>query len=222
MRRVAAVVGAFGAFCGRTMCAVGLLAVGGLVLVGCGDDDDDAVAEASTSTSTIESTTSVTATPIDTDAPLARAYETTIFRPALSLSVPEDWEAVERDEGAFQAYRGSEEYLLTFDHTYLQSETVDEAIARLEGTPGLTVTGSFERTVGGQPGKGFEATTEGPVEFADSGFHTPGAGSIEVIAVPVADGTTVTIFLVSFPDSVGGYEPMKAIGHRILDTVEWR
>src|SRR6476661_8166657 len=72
---------------------------------------------------------------IDPEKALTRTYSTTVFKPALRLKLPTDWEIAERDESAFQIYAGAdEEYELTFDHSYLKKETVAQAVGRLGST----------------------------------------------------------------------------------------
>jgi hypothetical protein len=57
--------------------------------------------------------------------------------------------------------------------------------------------------------------------FSDSGFHVPG-GDLEVMAVPLADGTTLTVFVYSGPDKVRPLAVTSRLVRRILATVTWR
>jgi hypothetical protein len=158
---------------------------------------------------------------LDPAAPLTQKYATTSFRPAMSLRLPADWTPAERDPTAFQVYAGGEEHELTFDHTYQQKETVATAIARLRKTPGLRPGPVTPVTMGGRRGEAFVSSSTDGSRFSDSGFHIPG-GDIEIMAVPLADGTTLTVFVYSGPDKVRPLAVTSRLVRRILATVTWR
>jgi hypothetical protein len=47
-------------------------------------------------------------------------------------------------------------------------------------------------------------------------------GDLEVMAVPLADGTTLTVFVYSGPDKVRPLAVTSRLVRRILATVTWR
>lgn len=75
--------------------------------------------------------------------------------------------------------------------------------------------------VGGREGKGFGAESESALRFLDSGFHTNQASKLEVMAIPVPDGTTITVFLTAGGDPMHGLDALGPLARRIFDTVEW-
>jgi hypothetical protein len=158
---------------------------------------------------------------LDPAVPLTKTYATTGFTPPLTLRLPADWTTAERDVSAFQAYAGDEEHELTFDHTYQQKETVAVAIERLRRTPGLRPGAVTAVTMGGRKGQAFVSSSPDGSRFSDSGFHVPG-GDLEVMAVPLADGTTLTVFVYSGPDKVRPLAVTSRLVRRILATVTWR
>lgn len=160
-------------------------------------------------------------TSIDPQAPLTQTVAPA-FDPPFTLLIPADWTAVLRDIWAFQAYAGNEDFEITFDHTYRAKESVDDAISRLSGTTGLTPGEVTPVVVGGLEGKGFVGESQSAVRFLDSGFHTNGASRLEVIAVPMPDGTTVTVFLTAGADPQLGVDALGPLARRIFDTVQWK
>jgi hypothetical protein len=154
--------------------------------------------------------------------PLTQVYATKIFRPPLTVHVPPGWTTVERDPSAFQMYLGDEEYELTLDHTYTRKESVSAAIARLKKAEGLKPQASYPIVVGGRRGEAiFAGSTYGVrLMFRDSGFHTPGGDEIEVMALPLTDGSTLTIFVTKH--NTRPFAPMTQLAHRILSGVTWR
>jgi hypothetical protein len=203
----------------RAITAASLVVV---ALAGCGDDDDSAASTSTTSASAPSTTTTKPSVVLDASAPLVTTFESKVFRPSFAMDVPEDWTTVERDDSAFQTYLGAnEEFELTLDHTYKTPESVDEGVARLRRTPGLAVVSSVERSVGGGAAKGFIAESDGVLRFEDSGFHTPYRPRIEVLVLPVAGGTTVTVFMTQAVDR-SHPEPLIGLAHRMLDSLRWR
>jgi hypothetical protein len=186
-----------------------------------------------TSSSSSNSAPATTVPPVPTDEPagltasidpLAPLTQTVKagFDPPFTLRIPDDWTGVLRDISAFQAYAGNEDFEITFDHTYRSKESLEEAIARLTGTQGLTPGPVTAVVVGGLQGKGFVAGSLSAVRFVDSGFHTNQASTLEVIAIPVEDGTTVTVFLTAEGDPEHGLDTLAPLARRIFETVEWR
>jgi hypothetical protein len=160
---------------------------------------------------------------IDPQARLTQRVEAGLgFDPPFTLRIPADWTAVLRDEAAFQAYSGNEDFEITFDHTFQPEETVDEGIARLTDTPGLLPGPVQPVLVGGREGKGFVADSDAAVMFSDSGFHTNEGSTLEVIVVPVPGGKTITIFLTAGGDPDHGLESLSPLARRIFKTVEWQ
>ena len=157
---------------------------------------------------------------INPDAALTQEIEAA-FDPPFTLRIPSDWTAVLRDIQAFQVYSGDEDFEITFDHTYRQHESVDEGIARLSQTSGLVPGRVDDVIVGGRPGKGFVAQSDGGVLFADSGFHTNEASTLEVIVIPVPGRKTITIFLTSGGDPGHGLESLARLARRVFKTVNW-
>jgi hypothetical protein len=202
-----------------------------LVLAGCGGSSDGSSAaqrspSASPSPSPALALPAGSVTVLDPAVPLTKAYATTEFMPAMSLRLPADWTTAERDVSAFQVYAGDEEHELTFDHTYQQKETVEAAVARLKRTEGLVAGPVSEVPVGDRRGLAFLAKREGQfrLQFTDSGFHVPGGDDLEVMAVPLADGTTLSVFVTRRVGDgvVRPLEPTRRLAHRILATVTWR
>jgi len=157
---------------------------------------------------------------IDPHAQLTQTVETA-FDPPFTLKIPKEWTAVLRDASAFQAYAGREAFEITFDHTYREQESVDQGIKRLSGTAGLVPGPVTAVVVGGREGKGFLGTSNSPVRFLDSGFHTNQAMPVELFVIPTPDGTTVTIFLTAWADPQHGLEALSPLARRIFDTVDW-
>jgi len=186
----------------------------------CGSGSSTTTTPTSASSSNlIQATTGPNAT-IDPQAPLTQTVDAA-FDPPFTLRLPDDWTAVLRDISAFQAYAGNEDFEITFDHTYRSKESVEQAIARLTGTEGLTPGPVTAVAVGGLEGKGFVAGSQSAVRFVDSGFHTNQASTLEVMAIPVEDGTTVTVFLTAEGDPEHGLETLAPLARRIFETVEW-
>ena len=158
---------------------------------------------------------------LDPDVPLTQAYRTTDFRPAMTLKIPADWFPTERDEAALQVFTEGETNEITFDHTYTRKESVATAIARLKKTEGLVPGPVTAVTMGGRRGLAFVSTGDESLIFTDSTFHVPG-GDIEVMALPVADGTTLTVFVYSGPNRTRPLEPTRRLARRVLATVVWR
>jgi hypothetical protein len=190
---------------------------GALLIVGC---SSGAPTAAPTTEPTVKP--AITERPLETldpgaalDVPVA----TKIFVPGLRLKLPASWFKIERDPAAFQVWLNEERYELTIDSTYKKAETVEQAIARLLKAPGLNAGETTALTVGGQAGLTFLADNAKAVRFSDSGFHTNEGGKIRVIAVPVADGTTVSMF-VTTPDQ-SRFAELDQIALRILETLEW-
>jgi hypothetical protein len=201
------------------------------LVIGCGGEQDGTTSastpRASEATAAIESSVPVvvaesspTKVAIDADATLAQTVDAK-FDPPFTLQIPGDWTGVLRDRWAFQAYAGNEEFEITFDHTYQEKESVDEAIARLTHTEGLAPRAVSTIVVGGREGKGFVADSQAAVKFVDSGFHTNEASALEIIAIPAPDGTTITIFLTAGGDPLHGLDALGPLARRIFDTVTW-
>lgn len=178
-----------------------------------------ATAGTSAAIGTVES--SATSTVIDGDAALTQTVDAK-FDPAFTLRIPADWTAVLRDRWAFQAYFGNEDFEITFDHTHQAQESVNQAIGRLMEAEGLAPGPVSRVVVGGREGKSFVAESQSAVQFVDSGFHTNDASKLEVMAIPVPDGTTITIFLTAGGDPMHGLDVLAPLARRIFDTVEWR
>jgi hypothetical protein len=170
--------------------------------------------------------TAVVREPTGTDAsikpraPLAQAVDVR-FDPPITLRIPALWTAVLRDRSAFQAYAGNEEFEITFDHTYRSKESVAHAIARLLRTDGLTPGRVTDVVIGDREGKGFVASSTSAVLFVDSGFHTNQGSRLEVFAIPVKDGTTVTVFLTAEGNPMHGLDALGPLARRIFKTVAW-
>ena len=201
------------------------------LLVGCGAEPDGSTSastpSASEASAPIENSAPVvvaesspTKVAIDVDAKLAQTVDAK-FDPPFTLQIPDDWTGILRDRWAFQAYAGNEEFEITFDHTYQKKESVDEAIARLTRTDGLAPRAVSSVVVGGREGKGFLADSQSAVKFVDSGFHTNEASTLEIIAIPAPDGTTITIFLTAGGDPLHGLDALGPLARRIFDTVKW-
>ena len=158
---------------------------------------------------------------IDLEAPLTQSVNAA-FDPPFTLRVPADWTAVLRDASAFQAYAGSEDYEITFDHTYRSAESVNQAIARLSATAGLESEPAKDVVVGGRKGQGFVAESSNGVQFVDSGFHTNRGYRFQVVALPAGDGTTITIFLTSEGNTLNGLDMLGPLARRIFRTVVWK
>jgi hypothetical protein len=142
--------------------------------------------------------------------------------PPFTLRIPARWTAVLRDVSGFQVYAGNEDFEITFDHTYRSKESVAHAIARLLRTDGLTPGRVTDVVIGGREGKGFTASSKGAVMFVDSGFHTNQGSRLEVFAIPVEDGTTVTVFLTAEGDPMHGLDALSPLARRVFQTVDWR
>ena len=173
-----------------------------------------------TSAPAVVAESSATKVVIDADATLSQTVDAK-FDPPFTLQIPGDWTAVLRDRWAFQTFAGNEEFEITFDHTHQEQESVDEAIARLTHTEGLAPRAVSPVVVGGREGKGFVGDSQSAVKFVDSGFHTNDASTLEVIAIPAPDGTTITIFLTAGGDPLHGLDALSPLARRIFDTVEW-
>ena len=162
---------------------------------------------------------------IDPNVPLTQTYRTTTFRPPLTLKLPADWYPTERDESAFQVYAGDEEHEITFDSTLTRKESVTDAIARLKKTEGIEAGPVTPVSIGGRSGLAFVASRPGVLRltFADSGFHVPGGSDLEVIAVPLADGTTLTVYVTRRvgDGATRPLEPTRRLARRIFATVTW-
>lgn len=201
----------------------------GVVLAACGTGG---VAPSTSPSATTSASSNAPSTPasvagspgttLDSKAALTQTYATTTFIPAFTVTIPAAWTPVERDESAFQAYMGTEDYEITFDHTYQRKETLAEALGRLKGTAGITVERDYAVTVGGRDGLAFDASSATGVAFTDSGFHTNSAARLGIAVVSLEDGTTLTIFLTSSIDPMHGLEPLLELATRIFATVEWR
>jgi hypothetical protein len=163
---------------------------------------------------------------IDPQVPLTQTYRTTTFRPPLTLKLPADWYPTERDVDALQVYAGDEEHEITFDHTYKKKESVDAAIARLKKTEGLVAGPVSPVSIGDRHGLGFVGKRDGLLRltFADSGFHVPGGSDLEIMAIPLEDGTTLTVYVTRRvgDGAVRPLEPTRQLARRILGTVQWR
>lgn len=161
---------------------------------------------------------------IQPDVALTKTYRTTIFQPPLTLTLPAGWFPTERDSSALQVYIGDEEHEITFDHTYTRKESVADAIARLKKTDGIKAGPVSSVSMGGRRGLAFVASGTDPMrlQFTDSTFHVPGSSELEVMAVPLADGTTLTVFVTCGPDRIRPLEPTRQLARRILATVQWR
>jgi len=157
---------------------------------------------------------------IDPRSPLRQTVDAG-FDPPFTLRIPARWTAALRDRSAFQVYAGNEDFEITFDHTYRSKESVADAIARLMSTDGLTPGPLRNVAIGDRRGQGFTATSQAAVMFVDSGFHTNQASSLEVFAIPVNDGTTVTVFLTAEGNPVRGIEALGPLARRIFKTVDW-
>lgn len=143
------------------------------------------------------------------------------FDPPFTLRIPARWTSVLRDVSAFQVYAGNEDYEITFDHTYRSKESVAHAIARLTKTDGLAPGRVTDVVIGDRQGKGFLASSQGAVRFVDSGFHTREGSNLEVFAIPVDDGTTVTVFLTAGGNPVHGLDALGPLARRIFKTLDW-
>jgi hypothetical protein len=183
----------------------------------------------STSSSAAPSSATTTAAAdksADTDAsikpraPLTQVVDAN-FDPPFTLQIPAHWTAILRDRSAFQAYAGNEDFEITFDHTYRSKESVADAVARLSQTDGLTPGRVTNVIIGDRKGKGFVASSESAVRFVDSGFHTSQGSKFEVFAIPVKDGTTVTVFLTSEGNPMHGLDALGPLARRIFKTVTW-
>jgi hypothetical protein len=182
-----------------------------------------AASSAAASTPAPSSDTATTdATPsINARAPLTQRVRAG-FDPPFTLRIPAPWTSVLRDVSAFQVYAGNEDYEITFDHTYRARESVAHAIARLVRTDGLQPGPVKDVAIGGRQGKGFKASSQSAVVFTDSGFHTNQASRLEVFAIPVEGGGTVTVFLTAEGDPMHGLDALAPLARRIFKTVDWR
>jgi hypothetical protein len=216
---------------GRTgLAAVASIAVLSTLTTACGGDSSDARAATPASRSgspaqapTTAATTDAVGSGVSIDPRAALTQRVAArFDPPFALRIPADWTPVLRDVSAFQAYAGNEDYEITFDHTYRSKETVADAIARLTGTDGLRAGKVTDVVIGGREGKGFRASAPAAVMFVDSGFHTNGPATLDVFAVPVDDGTTVTVFLTAGADPRHGIDALEPLARRVFATVAWR
>jgi len=157
---------------------------------------------------------------LDPAAALTKPFTTTLFRPGFSLRLPAAWTAVERDVSAFQAYLGDEDFEITFDHTYQRHESVAQGVARLSATPGARPGVVEQVVVGGRRGQAVVLDDDGALQFADSGFHVP-SGPIVVMVLPVPDGTTLTVFLVTRDDRAVQVPRLRTLVDRVLATLRW-
>jgi hypothetical protein len=209
-----------------------LLATVALIAAACGGSPSASTTPESSSGSS-SAPASATAAPADPDESAGtktsinpRAHLTQIvearFDPPFRLRIPARWTSVLRDRSAFQVYAGSEDFEITFDHTYRSKESLAHAIARLVRTEGLTTEPVTDAVIGDRHGKGFAAVSQAAVMFVDSGFHTNQASRLEVFVVPVKDGTTVTVFLTSEGDPMHGLDALGLLARRIFKTVDWQ
>jgi hypothetical protein len=202
-----------------------------IISTACGGDSPPATTPASTSRP--GSAPPSTATPsagtdesagtnasVNPRAPLTQTVDAG-FDPSFTLRIPARWTSVLRDVLAFQVYAGNEDYEITFDHTYRSKESVAHALARLMITDGLTPGRVTDVVIGNRRGKGFVASSQSAVMFADSGFHTNQGSKLEVFAIPVKDGTTVTVFLTAGGNPMHGLDALGPLARRIFKTVDW-
>jgi hypothetical protein len=162
---------------------------------------------------------------IDPNVPLTQTYSTTVFRPPLTVRLPAGWFPTERDESAFQMYAGDEDYEITFGRDSPGKESVAETIARLKKTEGIQAGPVSPVSVGGRDGMAFVARRPGPLRLTFAGgFHVPGDSDIEVMAVSLKDGTTLTVFVTRRVDDgvTRSLEALRQLTRRILATVQWR
>jgi hypothetical protein len=195
-----------------------------LLASGCsGSDGPSASATRSAAPSSTPSAGVPSAPPatIDPAVPLTKTFTTKVFRPGLSLRLPADWYPTERDVSAFQAYRGDEDFEITLDHSYQKKESVDQGVARLSATQGLTAGPLKDVTVGGRTGKAFIAQFDKGVRFPDTGFHANDSGPMALMVLPVPDGTTVTVYLLTRTDRAAALPGLMALTDRIFATVRW-
>jgi hypothetical protein len=158
---------------------------------------------------------------LDPAAALTQPVTTKVFQPGFSLRLPADWLPAERDASAFQAYLGDEDVEITLDHTYRKRETVDQGVARLSATSGLTAGPVEAVTVGGRRGKAFTGQFDAGVQFTDSGFHASGSGPLGVMVLPVPDGTTLTVFLLTRTDRAAAFPGLRSLTDRVFATLRW-
>ena len=203
--------------------AIAVLALSGTACSG----SSDSGARASTSPSASGSpapTASFAA--FDPNVRLTQTYRTTIFQPPLIVKLPADWYPTERDAAAFQMYAGDEDYEITFDHTYTRKESVADAIARLKKTEGIEAGPVSPVSIGGRAGLAFVASRPGVLRltFPDSGYHVPGGSDLEVMAIPLQDGTTLSVFVTRrVGDGISrSLEATRQVARRIMATVQWR
>jgi len=157
---------------------------------------------------------------LDPAAALTKPFTTQLFTPGFSLRLPAAWTAVERDVAAFQAYLGDEDFEITMDHTYRQPESVAQGVARLSATPGARPGAVEQVVVGGRRGQAVVLDADGALQFGDSGFHVP-SGPIVVLVLPVPDGTTLTVFLVTRDDRAVQVPRLRTLVDRVLATLRW-
>jgi hypothetical protein len=197
-----------------------------LASTACSGSSDAGAQAAATPSAEASAAPSPSVDPIDPDVALTQAYSTTVFQPPLTVKLPADWYPTERDASAFQMYVGDENYEITFDTTSKRKETVAGAIARLKATEGIQAGPESPVTIGGRQGRAFVASRPGALRltFSDSGFHVPGGNDIEVMAVPLADGTTLTAFITRRAEDgvTRPLEPTRRLARRIFATVTWR
>jgi hypothetical protein len=202
-----------------------------IVPAGCGGDSPAATASVSASPSSsappsnaaAPEGTEPSAVPevsINARAPLTQTVDAG-FDPSFTLRIPARWTSVLRDVSAFQVYTGNEDFEITFDHTYRSKESLAHALARLRSTEGLSPGPVTTVDIGDRHGRGFMASSQGAVQFLDSGFHTNEGSRLEVFAVPAQDGTTVTVFVTSGGDPLHGLDALGPLARRIFRTVAW-
>jgi hypothetical protein len=157
---------------------------------------------------------------LDPAAALTKPFTTTVYEPGFSLRLPAEWTAVERDVSAFQAYVGDEDAEITFDHDYRARETVEQGIARIRRTPGVTSGPAEEIVVDGRHGKLVTLDSSSRIEFPASGFHVP-SGPIIVMVLPLPGGTTLTVYLTTRDDRAVGVPRLLVLTKRIFATLRW-
>jgi hypothetical protein len=205
-------------------------ALSALILTACSGSSGESPAAQASRTSSPSSPAVALPSPsvvgIDPSAPLTQTYTTTLFKPPLTVKLPAGWFPTERDVAAFQVYVGDEDYEITFDHSYTGKESVDGAVERLKKAEGIQAGRVSAVSVGGRASMAFVASRPGTMRltFSDSGFHVPGGSDLEVMAVPLPDGTTLTVFVGRRVDDgvTRPLEPMRRVARRILATVTWR
>lgn len=206
----------------RTCTAAAVVA---LLCGGCSGDAGTSTGGSPSRTPSSTAEPGFTPTPLPTFDPaatLTQAFTTKVFRPGFSLRLPADWFPTERDVSAFQAYLGDEDFEITLDHTYQKHESVDQGVARLSATSGLTAGPVEAVTVGGWRGKALTAQFDQGVRFVDSGFHVGGSGPLGIMVLPVPDGTTLTVFLETRTDRAAALPGLRSLTDRVFATLRWK